>query len=64
MPRVVRAAKMFGCSRVIAHSHVRRFQQAGISTDAQDPRDVRKQHQDKTVNLHSHIDVSDSSQQL
>ena len=55
---------MFGCSRVISHSHLRQLQQAGISTDAQDRRDVRKQHRDKTVNLHSHIDVSGSSQQL
>ena len=49
---------------VIAHSHVRPFQQAGISTDAQDRRDLRKQRQDKTVNLLSRIDVSGSSQQL
>ena len=43
---------------------MRRFQQAEIYTDAQDRGDVRKQRQDKTVNLHSSIDVSGSSQQL
>ena len=55
---------MFGCSSIIVYSPVRRFQQEGISTDAQDRRDVRKQCQDKTVNLHSRIDVSGSSQHL
>ena len=60
MQRVIRAAKLFGCSRVNAHSHVRRFQKAGISTDAQDRLDVKKQRQDTTVNLHSCIDVSGS----
>ena len=50
--------KMFGCSRVIAHSLVRRFEQTGISFDAQDRRDVRKQLQEETVNLHSCIDES------
>ena len=55
---------MFGCSRVIAHSLVRQFEQTGISIDAQDRRDVRKQCQDKTVNLQSRIDVSSSSWQL
>ena len=58
------AGKMFGCSGGIAHSLVRRFEQTGMSIDAQDRRDVRKQLQDKTVNLHSHIDVSGSSRQL
>ena len=64
IPRVIRVAKTFGCSRVIAHSLVRRFEQTGLSIDAQDLGDVRKQRQDKTVNLHSCIDVSDSSLQL
>ena len=50
MPRVKRAAKIFGRSGVIAHSLVRRFEQTGISIDAQNRRDVRKQRQDKTVN--------------
>ena len=54
-------AKMFGCSHFIAHRHMRRFQQAGKSTDAKDRRDVKKQRQDRTVNLHSRIDVSGSS---
>ena len=40
---------MFGCLRVIAHSLVRRFEQTGISIDAQDRREVRKQRQDKTI---------------
>ena len=48
------AAKMLGCSRVIAYSFVRRFEQTRL----------RKQHQDKTGNLHSHIAVSDSSRQM
>ena len=60
VPRVIHAANIFGCSHVIAHSHARQFQQAGISTDAQDQRDVRKHRQDKT----RCIDVSGSSQQL
>ena len=55
---------MFDCSQVIAHSFVRRFEQTGISIDAQDRRDVRKQRQGKTVYLHSRIDVRGSSQQL
>ena len=47
----MRAANMFGCSRIIAHSLVRRFEQTEISIDAQDRRrDVRKQRQDKTDN--------------
>ena len=33
--RVIRAAKMFGCSDVIVHSLVRQFEQTGISIDAQ-----------------------------
>ena len=49
---------MFGFVDVIAHSLVRQFEQTGISIDAQDRRDVRKQRQDKT------IDVSCLSQQL
>ena len=56
--------KMFGCSGVIAHSLVRRFEQKGISIDAQDRRDVRKPRQDKTVNLLSRINLSGSSWQL
>ena len=55
---------MFGYSRVIAHNLVRQFEQTGISIDAQDRRNVRKQPQDKTVNLQSRIDVSSSSWQL
>ena len=35
-----------------------------MSIDAQDRRDVRKQRQAMTVNLHSHIDVSGSRQEL
>ena len=42
---------MFGCSRAIAHSLVRRFEQIGISIGPQDCGDERKQRQDKTVNL-------------
>ena len=56
--------KMFGCSRVIAHSLLRRFKETGISFDAQDRRDVRKQLQEETVNLRSRIDVSGSSRQV
>ena len=63
-PRVIRLAKMFGCSRIIAHSLVRLLEQIGISINAQDKSDVRKQCQDETVNLHSRIDVSGSSHQL
>ena len=63
-PRVIRPAKMFGCSRIIAHSLMRLLEQIGISIDAQDKRDVRKQCQDETVNLHSRINVSGSSHQL
>ena len=34
VPRVIRAANIFGCSRVIAHIIlVRRFEQIGISVD-------------------------------
>ena len=51
-------------SRLIAHSHVRWFEQTGISMDAQDRRDLRKHRQDKTVNLHSPIDIIGSSPQL
>ena len=40
---MIRAAKMFGCSRAVAHSLVRRVEHTGISIDAQDRRDVRKQ---------------------
>ena len=47
---------MFGRSGVIAHSLVKQFEQTGISIDAQDRHNVRKQRQDKTVNLHSRID--------
>ena len=56
---------MLGCSRVIAHSLVRWFGLTGISIDAYDRRDARKQYQDKTVscNLHARIDVSGSSRQ-
>ena len=61
VPRVIRAAKMFECFRVIAHSLVRRFEQTGVYNDAQDRRDVRKLRQDKTFNLHSRIDISGSS---
>ena len=56
--------RMFGVSGVIAHNLVRWFEQTGISIDAQDHPKVRNQHQDKTVNLHSLIDVSVSSPQL
>ena len=52
------------CSHVIAHSLMRQFEHTGISFDAQDQRDARKQRQDKTVNLHSLTDVSGSSRQL
>ena len=45
---------------VNAHSLVRRFELTGISNDARGRRDVRKQRQDKTVNLYSRIDVSGS----
>ena len=45
VPRVICAKKMFGCS-VIAHNPGGRFEQTGISIDAQDRGDVRKQ--DKT----------------
>ena len=62
MPTVIRVAKMFGCSCVIAHILVRQFEQTGISIDAQGH--IRKQLQDKTVNLHSNIDVGVSSKQL
>ena len=55
---------MFGCPGVIAYSLVRWFEQTGKSKDAHDRCDVRKQRKDKTVNLHSCIDVSSSSQQL
>ena len=48
-------AKVFGCSGVIAPCLVRGFEQKGISIDAQDRREVRKQRQDKTVNLHSRL---------
>ena len=64
MPRVIRAANMFGCFHIIAHCLVRRFEQTGISIDAQDRRDIRKQRQDKTVNLRPRIGVSGSSRQL
>ena len=58
---------MFGCSHVSVHSLLSCLQQVGISSDEQDRRDVKKQRQDaqdKTVKLHSRIDVSGSSQQL
>ena len=55
---------MFGCSRIIAHSLVRPFEQTGISINAQDRWDVREQSQDKNVNLHSCVDVRGSSRQL
>ena len=54
---------MFGHSGVVAHSLVRRFEQTGMSIDAQNRRDVKKQRQDKTVNLHTRIDVCSSSRQ-
>ena len=57
-------AKMFYCPAVIAHGLVRLFEQTGISIDEQDRWDIRKQHHDKTINLHSHIDVNGSSRQL
>ena len=56
--------KVFGCSRVIAYNLVRRSEQTEISMDAQYRRDVRKQHLDKAVYLHSYICVSSSSPQL
>ena len=52
---------MFDCSHIIIDSLVIGFEQTGISIDAQDRRDLRKQRQNKTVNLHSRIDVSGSS---
>ena len=55
---------MFGCSRVVAYSLARQFEQTGISIDAQDRHDIRKQCQNKTVNLHSHIEISGTSRQL
>ena len=55
---------MFGCSGVMAHSLMRRFEQTGISIDVRNRRDVRKQRQNKTVDLHSRIDVSGSSRHL
>ena len=58
VPRVIRAQSMFDCSRVSAHRLERRFGQTGISIDARDRRDVRKQRKYKTVNLQSRIDVS------
>ena len=33
--RVIRTAKIFGCSNVIVHSLVRRFEHTGTSIDAQ-----------------------------
>ena len=48
-----------GCRRTKSNTRgkdVWLFGQTGISNDAQDRRDVRKQCQDKTVNLHSCID--------
>ena len=58
------AAKIIGCSRVLAHSLMGRFEQTRISIDAEDRCKVRKQCQDKTVNLHSCIDVGSFSWQL
>ena len=55
---------MFCCSGVIAYSLMRRFEQTGISIDAQDQLDARKQPEDKIVNLHSRIDVRCSRPQL
>ena len=55
---------MFGYSRLVVHSLVKRFEQTGMSIDAQDRRDFRKQSQENAVNLHSHIDLSGSSRQL
>ena len=46
VPTVIRAAKIFGCSCVIAHSLMRRFKQTGVSVDAQDRPEIRKQRQD------------------
>ena len=63
IPRVI-GARMFGCSRVNGNSLMRWFEQTGISINAQDQCNVRKQRQDKTINLHSHIDLSRSSRQL
>ena len=39
VPKVIPATKMFGGSRVISQSLMRRFEQTGISIDAQDLRD-------------------------
>ena len=47
-----------------ANSLVRRFEETGIYIDPQDRRDVSKQYQDKTVYLHSRMDVSGSSPQM
>ena len=55
---------MSGCSRFIAQGSVRWFEKSGISIDTQDRCDIRKQHQDKTYNLHSRIGASGSTQQL
>ena len=63
---IIPEAKLFGCSRIIAHSLVRRFEQIRISMHRIDRRDVRKQSQDRTISLHwvSRIDVNYSSRQL
>ena len=55
---------MFSCSRLIVHGLVRWFEQTGRSIDVQDRHDVRKQRQEKTVNLQSCTDLSSSSGQL
>ena len=47
VPRVIRAAKIFGFPHVIAHSLVRRSEQTGISINVQDRRDVSMQLQEK-----------------
>ena len=51
-------------SHLIAQSLERRLQQTGISMDVQDRWDVRQQRQDKTINLHSRVDVNGSNWQL
>ena len=43
VPRVIRAKKVFECFHVIAHSLGERFEQTGISIDAQGRGDLRKQ---------------------
>ena len=61
---VIRMTKLFGCSRVIFHSLVRRNKQIGISMDVPRSVDVGQRHRDKTFILLSRIYASGSSRQL